>query len=265
MKIQVDEHWWQYIFDELYLLTDARSVCNDEITKQEVNFLEKFIGSQTLKVSEKMSPILDMCGGQGRHALELARRGFGRVTVLDYSHYLLSVGKKKAGQEKLNPFFVQGDARNTGFLSESFFIIIIMASSFGYFVQEEENEKILLEAYRLLKPSGNFLLDLPDREYVLQFFKPLSNHRVNEDIMVIRQREIEQDIIYCRERVISEKKGCIRDKTYCTRLYSPEKIIHLLQETGFSSISFQTNFMNREKENDFGCITNRMIVYAKKI
>jgi hypothetical protein len=29
MTIQVDDNWWKDLFDEVYLITDARSVCDD--------------------------------------------------------------------------------------------------------------------------------------------------------------------------------------------------------------------------------------------
>jgi len=258
MTIQVDDNWWQELFDEIYLLTDARSICDEKLTCQEVDFLE-----ETLDL-DKSASILDLCGGQGRHSLELSRRGFRNVTVLDYSRYLVDLGEKRAKQEGLDTIFIQGDARNTGLHGQSFQFIVIMASSFGYFVDEDENKKILNEAFRLLMPKGTLLLDLPNRDYVLQNFTPFSCHRVNEDITVSRERELGDDIIYSRETVTSEKKGCIRDRTYCARLYSPEKISDLLYSAGFSSITCQRNFMNREAEGDYGCMTNRMVVIAKK-
>ena len=258
MSIQVDDNWWQELFDEIYLLTDARSVCNENLTRQEVDFLE-----ETLDL-DKSTSILDLCGGQGRHSLELSRRGYANVTVLDYSRYLVDLGKKRAEQKKLNAIFIQGDARNTGLLGQSFQFIIIMASSFGYFVDEDENKKILNETFRLLIPKGTLLLDLPDRDYVLQNFTPFSRHKVNEDITVNRKRELGDDIIYSREVVLSLEKGCIRDRTYCTRLYSPGKISDLLYSAGFSSITCKKDFMNRQTEGDYGCMTNRMVVTAIK-
>jgi len=259
MSIPVDNDWWKELFDKIYLLTDARSVCDEKLTGQEVDFLE-----ETLNL-DKSASILDLCGGQGRHSLELSRRGYTNVTVLDYSGYLVDLGRKRAKQEGLNTIFVQGDARNTGLPRESFQFIIIMASSFGYFAEEEENIKILNEAFRLLMPRGTLLLDLPDRDYVLQNFKPFSCHKVNEDITVSRERELGDDIIYSRETVTSEKHGNIRNRTYCTRLYRPEKISDLLYSVGFSSTTCKRDFMNRKSEGDYGCMTNRMIVIAKRI
>ena len=258
MSIQVDDNWWQELFDEIYLLTDARSVCNENLTRQEVDFLE-----ETLDL-DKSASILDLCGGQGRHSLELSRRGYANVAVLDYSRYLVDLGKKRAKQEELNAIFIQGDARNTGLSGQSFHFIIIMASSFGYFINEDENKKILDEAFRLLMPQGTLLLDLPDRDYVLQNFTTFSCHKVNEDITVNREKELGDDIIYSREVVMSLEKGYIRDRTYCTRLYSPGKISDLLYSAGFSSITCQKDFMNRKAEGDYGCMTNRMVVTAIK-
>jgi D-alanine-D-alanine ligase len=186
------------------------------------------------------------------------------VTVLDYSKYLIDLGEKRAKQEALKTIFIQGDARDTGLTGQSFHCIIIMASSFGYFIVEDENKKILNEAFRLLMSNGILLLDLPNRDYVLQNFKPFSSHSVNEDISVIRTRELKDDIIYGRETVTSEKNGCIRDRTYCTRLYSLGKISELIYSAGFSSITCKQDFMNRSEEGDYGCMTNRMIITAKK-
>jgi len=258
MSIQVDENWWKDLFDEVYLLTDARSVCDEELTCQEVDFIEGTLGLH------RSASVLDLCGGQGRHSLELSRRGFENVTVLDYSRYLLDLGKKRARQEELDTVFIQGDARNTGLVGQSFQFIIIMASSFGYFANEDQNKRILNETLRLLTPKGTLLLDLPDRDRLLQNFKPFSHHEIDEDITVNRQRELGDDIIYHRETVISKRKGCMRDRTYCTRLYSPAKISDSMYSLGFSSVTCKRDFMSREAEGDYGCMTNRMVVIARR-
>jgi D-alanine-D-alanine ligase len=70
LEEHVHPEWWRNIFNYLYLKTDADVVDDQNITRQEVDLLcEAF----------KLAPedrILDLCCGQGRHALELARRGF---------------------------------------------------------------------------------------------------------------------------------------------------------------------------------------------
>lgn len=256
--IDMDPDWWKTLFDETYLTTDARSVCDEDLTRREVNFLE-----EALELERSWS-ILDLCGGHGRHSLELSRRGFQDVTVLDYSGFLIDLGKEVAQKEGLSARFVQSDARDSNLPDEGFRIIISMASSFGYQLDNEENRKILHEAFRLLMPGGSFLLDLPNREYVLKNFVPQSWHEADEGIVVCRQRSVDKDIVYCREMAISKTSGLVREATYCTRLYSPEKITTMLKSAGFNSVTVRKDFVLYEKEMDYGMMSNRMVVIADK-
>ena len=85
MSIQVDPAWWKTLFDEVYLLTDARSVCDPQITRREVDLI-----CRLLPIEDGQS-ILDLCGGHGRHTLELCRRGFTSCTLLDFSQPLINI------------------------------------------------------------------------------------------------------------------------------------------------------------------------------
>ena len=154
---KINPDWWKTLFDEVYIITDARTVCDEELTCREVDFLEP-----ALKL-EKSSPILDLCGGHGRHSLELSRRGFKDVTVLDYSNFLIDLGRERAQREGLKTKFIQRDARDTGLPDQRYQFIIIMANSFGYFIDEKEDKKIIHEAFRLLMSGGSLLLDLPNK------------------------------------------------------------------------------------------------------
>ena len=257
--VEINPEWWKTLFDDVYIITDARSVCDKALTCREVDFIEN-----TLK-PDKPSPILDLCGGHGRHSLELSRRGFTDVTVLDYSHYLVNLGRELAQREGLRIVFVEGDARDTGLPDRSYGFIIVMASSFGYFVEQKEDEKILREAFRLLLPGGSLLLDLPNRDYVLEHLTTESWHEAEEDIVVCRQRAVEDDTVFSRELVISKNKGLLRDARYCTRLYSPERISECLRSAGFYSVTIQKDFTSHTHYADYGCMTNRMIVVAQRI
>ena len=258
MTLHVDIDWWKTIFDDIYLMTDSRSICDPDLTQREVDFIETALNV------DKTDPLLDLCGGQGRHAIELSRRGFKNVSVLDYSDYLIKLGKQQADQLKLNTLFFQGDARDTHLAAESVGAVIIMGGSFGYFAHDDENKKILEETFRILTPKGALLLDLPDKKHVLKHFNPVSVHKAGKTLEVTRSRELERDVIYCQEIVNCSKKGCLRKNNYCVRLYTPEQISETLQTIGFSDVSFQQDFMNRQRQGDYGTMTNRMVVLAHK-
>ncbi len=254
--IPVDPLWWQTLFDEVYLITDARSVCNEELTRREVDFLEAH-----LQIG-KSDSILDLCGGHGRHSLELARRGYGSATVLDYSGYLVQLGKTKAAEQGLPVCFVQADARRTGLAGERFDFVLVMANSFGYFPDDSDNLQILCEAYRLCRPGGTLLLDLLDSGYVVEKFRASSVHQATEDITVNRERELTENLIRVRETVVSGAKGLLREGTYCERLFRKDEIEGLLKQAGFGQICFKTDFSSHENPGDYGFMTQRVIVTA---
>jgi len=258
MEIEVDKEWWKEIFDEVYLRTDARSVCDDDLTRREIDYIVN-----RLNISPD-DHILDLCGGQGRHALELIRRGYSHITLLDYSSHLLEIGQKTAGDQGWNIAFVRSDGRQTGLRSNRFQYVFILGSSFGYFVEDRENRKILNEAFRLLCPGGQLLLDLPMRKHVERKFKPVVHHTVDDDLDVTRTRLLEDGVIYACETIISKTQGIIRKNTYCTRLFRPATIARLLKTAGFKKVEIESDYMDRSGKGDFGTLTNRMIVAAEK-
>ncbi|MEX0981119.1 MAG: class I SAM-dependent methyltransferase [Bacteroidales bacterium] len=83
--------WWKRIFNSMYLKTDADVVEDRSITTFELDLLSNILKLTTEDV------ILDLACGQGRHSLELGRRGFKSVYGLDRSHFLIN----KARQGKL--------------------------------------------------------------------------------------------------------------------------------------------------------------------
>lgn len=258
--IRVEPDWWQTLFDEVYLVTDAPFVCNPALTKREVDVIEAMLHLRPA------ARILDLCGGQGRHALELARRGYAHLTVLDYSDFLLARGRWEATASGLNVAFCQGDARATTFAAASFDAVLLMANSFGYFVDAADDRQVLAEGARLLAAGGQFLLDLIDRDAALQQFCAESWHEATEDTVVCWKRELAHDVIRVREVVLSKTTGLLRDRAYAERLYSPDEIRPLLTAEGFYDIVIQHGAFIYDPAHgtDYGLATNRMLVTARK-
>ncbi len=231
--IRVEPDWWKTLFDEVYLVTDAPFVCNPALTKREVDVVEHVLGLQPA------ARILDVCGGQGRHALELARRGYQHLTVLDYSDFMLARGRWEAAASGVNVTFCQGDARAMPLPTAGFDVVLLMANSFSYFVDAVDDRQVLAEVARILAADGCFLLDLIDRDIALRHFCAESWHEASDDIVVCWKRELVQDVIRVRELVLSKATGVLRDRAYAERLYSPESIRQLLTDVGFHDIVIQ--------------------------
>jgi len=254
--VKIKKDWWKDLFNEIYLVTDARSVCNAKLTSLETDILE-----EVLKL-RKDDKIVDLCGGQGRHSLELARRGYNNLTVLDFSDYLVRLGRKAAEDAGFNIKFVRRDARFSGLKGNNYSAVFIMANSFGYFQDQKENLRVLKESHRLLKKGGRLLLDLSDPTYLKKNLKPLTWHEANKDIIVCRKRELKGEVIKAREVVLSKKKGLLRDGSYCERIYDKEKITRLLKRAGFKNLSVKSSVSLHKKKKDYGLLTSRMIVMA---
>jgi D-alanine-D-alanine ligase len=259
MSIQVESDWWKSLFDEVYLMTDARSVCDDALTEKEVALLCDLV---SLKPGHN---ILDLCGGQGRHSLALSRRGFSNCTVFDYSDTLLRIGAREAEQLNLPVKFVQGDARNIQLPSASFHHVMILGNSLGYAGSTGNDLQILREAHRLLGNGCRLVVDVTDGAAVRKHFNPNAWHEIGDDIVVCRQREIKASMICAREMVINKRSGILRDRTYGMHLYEAASLEALVTDAGFSQVRLHQDFTPYRGSGDVGFMNHRMIATALKM
>jgi D-alanine-D-alanine ligase len=250
--------WWKTLFDEVYLLTDARSVCNPEATRQEIDVV-----SHVLDLGPQQS-VLDLCGGHGRHSLELCRRGQLSVTLLDYSLPLLKQARAKAKRAGLALRILRSDARCTGLAASSFDTVLLLGNSLGYEQTTAADLEMLGECFRLLRPGGRIALDISDRRALEASFKPLSWHEPEKGIVVCREKGWRETVLVTREMVLSKDTGLIRDETYAMRLYTAEEIERLLQRAGFQELSTAPNPGVRRDGADYGCMTHRILALGRK-
>lgn len=258
MPIEVDPEWWKTIFDAVYLLTDARSVGDDSLTRLEVDVVCELL---PMVAGHK---ILDLCGGHGRHSFELCRRGFEACTLLDYSQSLIDMAHENAQKNNLPLKVVRCDARQIDLGSDQFDHVLIMGNSLGYIQQPDADQRILSEALRVLRPGGWILVDVTDGAAVRKAFNPNAWHEVGEDTVVCRQRELRQDSVRARELVISKKDGLIRDRTYAVRLYETQSLAPLLETVGFRQVKIHTDFSPHRFEGDYGFMNKRMLAVGQK-
>jgi len=257
---RVPSDWWKTLFDEMYLKTDGDMVEDNSITKSEIDLF--------LKVDELSSKqhILDLCCGQGRHSLELARRGFTNLDGLDYSEFLINLAKKRATTEKLQVIFTQGDARQLPFPDNSFDVVAMLANSFGYFVDKKDDIVVLKEVYRVLKSGGHVLLDLTDGAYIRNHYNKTVMEWIDEDMYVYRERELASDRLVGREVICHVDKGVIRDQFYAERLYAYDDIKQCLLNTNFKELKYEDSIYNQhlDEHPDLGMLAQRMIIKGFK-
>jgi D-alanine-D-alanine ligase len=257
LEQHVDPEWWRQIFNATYLKTDGDVVDDPQLTSKEVDV---FCGILNMTPTDR---ILDLCCGQGRVSLELARRGFSNVEGVDRSHYLIQRGKAQAKKEGLSIKFREGDARKLRYAPDTFDVVMILGNSFGYFETVEDDMRVVKEVFRVLKPWGKVLIDVTDGEYLKKKFQPRSWEWIDKKFFVCRERSLSLDKqrLISREVVTHVEKGVVADQFYAERLYTKKSISELLEKAGFADVTVHGQIASDSTRNqDLGMMERRIIV-----
>ncbi len=142
--------------EDAYSRMDMKSQPWTKYTKSEVDFIEKHLSL------DKNDKVLDIGCGQGRHCIELAKRGF-RVTGVDFSERLLNEAKKNAEAQNVGVEFKQRDAR-TLTLPGNFNKIICVYDVIGSFRSLEDNRKIVSSIWKKLRRGGKAIVSVMNME-----------------------------------------------------------------------------------------------------
>jgi ubiquinone/menaquinone biosynthesis C-methylase UbiE len=184
--------WYQESFGNDYLLVYKHRDMQGAYTevKKMVNWLKLKQGSR----------LLDLCCGMGRQSLALSELGY-TVTGVDLSKVLLQEAIKLGVEEQVT--WIHGDMRDVP-LSEPFDAVVNLFTSFGYFDEDEQNEKVLHEMHRLLKKEGRFIVDFLNPVYVKANLVAQSE-REEEDLTIRETRTIEDGCV--RKRIVITQEG----------------------------------------------------------
>ncbi len=138
---------WQETFFRGVALDAWRRIINPEMTRTEADFLERTIGAAP------SAQLLDVPCGNGRHAIELASRGY-EMTGLDLSDEFIA--EARAATE-LPIRWARGDMRSLPWVAE-FDGAYCFGNSFGY-LPWDETRQFLAAVSRALKPGARFVVD----------------------------------------------------------------------------------------------------------
>ena len=260
LERHLPQDWWRKLFNSIYLKTDGDVVENQVNTQREVDLLIQCAGL------EPNDRVLDLCCGQGRHCMELTRRGFRYVTGVDRSRYLVRLARRRAKTEGVEVTFHEGDARKFRVASGNFHCVAILGNSFGYFEREEDDRRVLDSVIRSLGPHGTLVMDLADGDWMRTHFEPRSWEWIDQNHMVCRERSLSNDRtrLISREVVVHCERGVIVDQFYAERLYSRDQIGELLESVGFHSIRDHGAVLAESDRNqDLGMMAHRMFLTAK--
>jgi SAM-dependent methyltransferase len=175
----------------------------------------------------KDAKILDLACGRGRHSIYLNKLGFD-VTGLDLSPQNIEYAHRY-GNDKLK-FFVH-DMRKV-FKVNEFDVVLNLFTSFGYFGNPEEDEKVVQSVYNMLKPDGVFVLDYLNVNK-LDFADLTYDKEVDGVHFNIRKYIVNEKIV--KEIHIKDADREYQFSEYVSAI-TPERFYTMFKNTGFKYI-----------------------------
>jgi SAM-dependent methyltransferase len=204
--------------------------------------------------------VLDLCCGQGRHSIQLAKRGL-RVTSLDLNAEYLELAKQAAATAKVEIETVAADMRELP-SEDKFDAIVNMYSSFGYLESEAEDLKVLESAAKALKAGGQLLLDMLNREWAIDNYIQNDWHTGADGTLYVERRDL--DLAASRMHVhfiVVDPKGERRESIgHNIRLYTLTEMTRLLERVGIRVTAVFGGFDSEV----YGIGTRRMIIIGRK-
>ena len=138
---------WEALF-QIYEFDQYRAFA-DELTRGEVDFIETALDLRA------DAAVLDVACGGGRHALELARRGYS-VEGVDSSATLVAYAAARAYEDATRARFARGDMRELDY-QQQFDAALVMNSSLGFY-DDATNRATLKRVAQALVDGGRLLL-----------------------------------------------------------------------------------------------------------
>lgn len=183
--------------------------------------------------------VLDLACGPGRHSVELARRGFA-VTGVDRSAFLLGRARERAREAGVEVEWVHADMlgfRRPG----SFDLALSLFTSFGFFADDADNQRVVDDVAASLRPGGVFVLDVAGKEVLARIFNPAAIRDIPGGMMIHRRRVVdgwsrmENDWIFL-------EGGTARTFRFAHWIYSGREIEGMFRRAGFAEVRLCGDF-----------------------
>ncbi|HSV56630.1 MAG TPA: class I SAM-dependent methyltransferase [Magnetospirillaceae bacterium] len=252
-------NWYESLFENYGRKYDSESFTRG--TLGECDFIESELGG------DRSLCILDIGCGTGRHAIELAARGY-RVTGIDLSTSQLERAREKAKERGVTVEFLRMDARSLPFEGDFDAAVMLCEGAFPLMETDEMNYEIILRASRALRAGGIFLFTtlnglFPLRHSIEKFHASMSEpgdavYRGNTfNLMTFRDRNVTE---------VVDDLGVSKTLECEERYYVPSEISWLLKTAGFTDIGIYGARLGAFSRND--PLTQddfEMLVAARKI
>jgi cyclopropane fatty-acyl-phospholipid synthase-like methyltransferase len=218
----VPSNWYENFFHGIALDLWRKAV-SPEQTNAEADFLVK-----TLECAPG-SRLLDVPCGNGRHSLELAKRGY-QMTGLDISEQFIEEARASSSEAQIE--WVLGDMRHV--VGEATFDgAFCVGNSFGYF-EYSDMEAFLNGVARALKPGARFVVGTGTAaESILLNLKERTWYQIEDILFAIENRyQVEESCLDTNHTFVRDGKVETRQSKHW--IYTLGEIRRMLERAGFA-------------------------------
>ena len=222
-----------------------------KVTLKQVDFI-----TSVLNINHSDN-ILDAGCGNGRHLLELCKRGFLNLTGVDFTDEPLYKAKKIAQEKNYNISFIIDDLRN--YSPKSKFDIIYSIDYTIGLLSNNDNKILIKNMSTWLKPGGLLLLEL-FHDGDLEFFISKNNYQ-----LAAGQCELETILLKNEKRL--SFRGCLKSENGIykypdqnIRFFSFEEIEEYAKNAGLIIIDKYESSIETEKDKNIFSLNSHTIL-----
>lgn len=248
---EVDPRWYESFFGREWLVLADQS--DEQRDRAEVDFLVEQLAL------DRGARVLDMACGRGRHAIELAARGF-RVTGIDISEPSIATARERAEARGIEIELLHRDMSELEAESE-FDAVFSFCSSFGFFPTDDEDQRLVERAVRALHPGGRLLIDTINDLWLARHAQPRGWRTLEDGTVVTEDRNYNP-----RSRrssaiwTLIRPDGSRSELRHSMRVYSCPELLRLFTEAGLEA----GGVWGGVDASDYGLDSRRLIVSGRK-
>jgi SAM-dependent methyltransferase len=177
--------------------------------------------------------VLDVPCGPGRHSVAFAERGV-EVTGVDATEPYVEEARSRATEAGVDVEFVEADMREFA-RAGAFDLAVNLFTSFGYFEDRADDERVARNLHDSLAPDGTLVMDMASKETLARDFR----ERTWDDFAdgyVLEERTVSDDFSWIENTWHLVVDGDVREFDVSHRLYSAYELTALLERVGFSQV-----------------------------
>lgn len=219
-----DESYWEA--NRSFIWSDRR-ICMSGFA---VSNIVKLLGMR------EGESVLDLACGFGRYSLEFDKLGFS-VTGVDLNPHFIEEANIKARDINSNVQFIRADMREFR-KPESYNYVVMLYNSFGYFKEQDDDERVIRNCFESLLPGGKTLISVMGREIIKRNMKSRKSRYWWEKDGMFRLQEyiVNEDWNWVTTKWILLEGNNRRSFEYGVRIYNEAELVQLLTDAGFYDI-----------------------------